>query len=158
MVEKEEGKGLSSNDFTDTEKEKLAGIPALDYTSLDEQAVTGEFFWDVNGHKKQVYTRTWLFDSSFAKYDYGTYAGGFIQPDVAAVVDYLGHIYTPHDGYTRPLLPVLQNITSNNTSLFMVDFAVYGNSLVCNVLSTGPDKDSLIGKQIKGVISVKYIK
>lgn len=52
-VEKEDGKGLSSNDYTNTEKEKLAGIPVLDYASLEEQLVPEEFWGG-----KQVYQRT----------------------------------------------------------------------------------------------------
>lgn len=59
-VEKEDGKVLSSNDYTDAEKEKLAGIPVLDYTSLEEQIVPGEFWFGSNGSKKQLYMRTWI--------------------------------------------------------------------------------------------------
>lgn len=59
-VEKEDGKGLSSNDYTDAEKEKLAGIPVLDYTSLEEQIVPGEFWLGTDGVKRQVYIRTFM--------------------------------------------------------------------------------------------------
>lgn len=58
LVEKEDGKGLSSNDYTDAEKVKLAGIPVLDYTSLEEQIVPGEFWLGTDGVKRQVYFRT----------------------------------------------------------------------------------------------------
>ena len=59
-VDKEDGKVLSSNDYTDAEKEKLAGIPVLDYTSLEEQIVPGEFWLGADGVKRQVYLRTFM--------------------------------------------------------------------------------------------------
>lgn len=59
-VDKEDGKGLSSNDYTDAEKEKLAGIPALDYASLEEQIIPREFWLGTDGVKRQVYLRTFI--------------------------------------------------------------------------------------------------
>lgn len=59
-VEKEEGKGLSSNDYTDADKEKLTGIPVLDYTSLEEQVVPGEFWFGHDGVRRQVYARAFI--------------------------------------------------------------------------------------------------
>lgn len=139
-----------------------ATIGGRDYSVLTEREVPGEYFLDVSGAKKQIYTRTYVFDSSFAKYLYGTYAAAFIMGGgIEAVIDCVGYTYMIQDEYTQPLLPVLQNITSSNTSLYMVDFSVNsvnGGRLVCNILSVGVDKDNVIGKSIKGFVAVKYIK
>lgn len=53
-VDKEEGKGLSSNDYTDAEKAKLAELERTLFTSVKNEVIVITQTWTTNGSKKIV--------------------------------------------------------------------------------------------------------
>ena len=115
-VDKEDGKGLSSNDYTDAEKEKLAGIPALDYASLEEQIIPGEFWLGTDGVKRQVYFRTFRGTTPLAVNGY-SFSIKTLEPLATSVQYIKGTI----DGYPQGYLTSSAGVSFNNNLYWSYD-------------------------------------
>ena len=136
-VEKEAGKGLSTNDYTTTEKNKLAGIQA-----------------------KATHNDT-LYKSSVAStVTVGGIAKGYTPPEsgveVKDMIDKLLHPYVAPSGITAQMLPTNGGVVEKGTTQTITGVKVSWTAGSASVMQIDVKNGSTTLKSINGGVSSRY--